>query len=83
MTYFQVTNKFNSCNNTQMCKHFLIRHNVSAECPIKIDRTSVTLYGVTPGNTYNVEILPCNNGSSVKTVFSIPEGQPAIHNTID
>ena len=83
--YFQVTKRFNSCNHTKMCKNFLIRHNVSAECPIKIDRTSVTLYGVTPGGTYNVDILPCtcNNGSSVKKVFAIPEGQlPAIHSAI-
>ena len=68
-----------------MCKRFLIRHNVSTDqCPIKIDRTNVTLYGVTPGNTYYVDILPCNNGSSVNEVFAVPEGQPTIHsNTSD
>ena len=74
---FQVTN--NSCSHAKMCKHFLIRHNVSAEYPIKIDRTSVTLYEVTPGNTYYVDILPCKNGTSVKAFFVVPEGQPAAY----
>ena len=38
---------------------FIITHNVSSDqSPITTNRTNVTLYGVRPGETYTVEILP-------------------------
>ena len=38
---------------------FIITHNVSSDqSPITTNRTNVTLFGVRPGETYTVEILP-------------------------
>ena len=38
---------------------YIITHNVSSDqSPITVNRTNVTLYGVQPGETYNVEIMP-------------------------
>ena len=45
------------CGLTQY--NYLIRHNVSSDqSPITVNRTNVTLYGVQPGKTYTVEIIP-------------------------
>ena len=39
--------------------YYLITHNVSSDqSPITVNRTNVTLYGVQPGETYTVEIIP-------------------------
>ena len=39
-------------------EHYLITHNVSSDqSPITTNRTSVTLYGVQPGETYTVMIF--------------------------
>ena len=38
---------------------YIIKHNVSSKkSPIVVNRTNVTLYGVQPGETYTVEIIP-------------------------
>ena len=40
--------------------YYIVTHNVSVDqSPITVNRTSVTLYGVQPGETYTVEIIPC------------------------
>ena len=40
---------------------YLVTHNVSSDqSPIATNRTNVTLYGVRPGETYTVEIIPYN-----------------------
>ena len=45
------------CGSTQY--NYLITHNVSSDqSPITVNRTNVTLYGVQPGETYTVEIIP-------------------------
>ena len=57
----------------------MIVHNVSSEIPIKINRPSVTLYGVAPNNAYNVHVhvLPLCIGLSAESVsFTVPNGQP-------
>ena len=48
------------CGITQYNYLYLITHNVSSDqSPITvINRTNVTLYGVQPGETYTVEIIP-------------------------
>ena len=57
-------------------KMFVIRHNISADqSPVTVvNRTNVTLYGVQPGETYTVEVLPdhplytCNLSYAVLTI---------------
>ena len=45
------------CGSTQ--NNYLITHNVSSDqSPITVNRTNVTLYGVQPGETYTVEVIP-------------------------
>ena len=48
------------CGLTQYSNYlYLITHNVSSEqSPITINRNNVTLYGVKPGETYTVVIIP-------------------------
>ena len=47
------------CGLTQYNYLYLITHNVSSDqSPITVNRTNVTLYGVQPGETYTVEIIP-------------------------
>lgn len=53
----------------------MIEHNVSVELPIKINRTSVTLYGVLPNNAYDVhvDVLPMCIGLPAESVsFTVP-----------
>ena len=47
-----------SCFSTAQ---YLVTHNVSSDqSPITTNSTNVTLYGVRPGETYTVEIIPYN-----------------------
>ena len=47
------------CGLTEYNYLYLITHNVSSDqSPITVNRTNVTLYGVQPGETYTVEIIP-------------------------
>ena len=47
------------CGLTQYNYLYLITHNVSSDqSPITVNRTNVTLYGLQPGETYTVEIIP-------------------------
>ena len=49
--------------------NYLITHNVSSDqSPITVNRTNVTLYGVQPGETYTVEIMPYVTQSSSATM---------------
>ena len=39
--------------------YYVVTHNVSSDqSPLIVNRTNVTLYGVQPGETYTVEIIP-------------------------
>ena len=49
--------------------NYLITHNASSDqSPITVNRTNVTLYGVQPGETYTVEIMPYVTQSSSATI---------------
>ena len=57
------------CGLAQYNYLYLITHNVSSDqSPITVNRTNVTLYGVQPGETYTVEIIPFNHVASFSAV---------------
>ena len=59
---------------------YLITHNVSSDqSTITVNRTNVTLYGVQPGETYTVEIIPCRTHHCLLLVSNVLLIEGIIH----